>query len=70
MKELGYIELGYTLLAACWGADCVTLQAVSKLTMHSYCLRFIPELICQRFIQIIANLAEEHAEWQAHLQSE
>jgi hypothetical protein len=69
MVQNSYKLLGRTLVAACWGANCVTTNAVSKLTSDSYCLRFIPEPVRQRFIQIIANLVEEHAENQAYLQS-
>jgi hypothetical protein len=69
LDKLGYAKLVYTLIAACWGANCVTLEAVSKLTADSYCLRYIPEAIRQRFIRIIADVSSRHAERQAYLQS-
>jgi hypothetical protein len=66
MVQHSYKLLGRTLVAACWGANCVTTKAVSKLASDSYCLRYIPEPIRQRFIQIIAKLVVEH---QAYMQS-
>jgi hypothetical protein len=36
MDKVGYVKLGYALIAACWGANCVTLEAVPAIYTRAY----------------------------------
>jgi hypothetical protein len=67
---LGYKPYQWTVFDACWGADCITLKAVSKLHVDSYCLRYVPEAVRKGFLEFIARCVAQEASERAAAQGE
>jgi hypothetical protein len=70
LKAHGYIPYLWTVFAACWGANCLGLKAVSKLQMDAYCLRYIPMAVRKGFLEFIARCVEAEARERAAAQGE